>query len=201
MVLLVTSTSVAQRAPPERRCQVKCSSDGQVCNPAKSGVWPRSHAAPQHRNTREDAGTNVDSILKKVHEAELGRLAEARLVVTFLFSCNFWGFLVDSVSCDFFCLLVTLSVPLPHEGYQNPCLSITFFGLKLQMLRTTGFAVLYRLLVLCSMKREAHQRPAIPCHANCNPTLLLGLQGFATQHCSLGSGFCNLLQTSTLFSA
>ena len=53
------------------------------------------------------------------------------------FSCDFcillfcllviFGVFCGSGSCDFFCcLVVTFFVPFPEEGYQNPCLPITF---------------------------------------------------------------------------
>ena len=132
---------------------------------------------------------------------------EARLVVTFFCLLVPFGFLVDLVSCDFFRLLVTFFVTFPHEGYQNPCLLITFFGLKPQMLQNTVFAVLYILRVFSAKKREAHQRPISLCQANCNPTLLLGLR--VLQPPFQGLRFCKptfllgirFLQLSTPFRA
>ena len=106
---------------------------------------------------------------------------EARLVVIFPLTCIFWVFGGFSC-CEFFRLLVIFFVSLPQEGYQNPCLPIIFLGLKRQMPQNTVFAVLYILRVFCSKKREAHQRPISLCQASCNPTLFLGLYGFATQH-------------------
>ena len=49
------------------------------------------------------------------------------LGVNFCLPVTFGVFFMDSVSCDFFCLVVTLFVPFPREGYQNPCVPITFF--------------------------------------------------------------------------
>ena len=59
------------------------------------------------------------------------------------------------------------------------------------MLQNTVFAVLYILRVFCSKKREAHQRFVSLCQANCNPTLFLGVCGFATQHSFYGFGLCD----------
>ena len=98
---------------------------------------------------------------------------------------------MDLVGCDFVLLTRDFFCAVPHEGYQNPCLLTSFCGLKPQMLQNTVFAVLYILRDFCSKKREAHQRPISFCQANCNPTLLSWLSGFATQHSTQRSRFCN----------
>ena len=116
----------------------------------------------------------LQSLLPRPKPEEL-RLLLGEMVTSLgsTLSCDFFSaylqllaLLVDSASCDFFCcVVVTVLVPFPPEGYQNPCLPAIFFGLILQMLLNTEFAVRGRLHVLHWMRNETHQRPILPSRA------------------------------------
>ena len=116
---------------------------------------------------------------------------------------------------NFCCLVVMFFVPLPQEGYQNPCLPIALFAASNCKYCDIQYLQPSKSFKSRSMRHQVHQRPILPCRAlpsnqwrrshltNTDPARLQGrfrlLQpnipfrtlGFATQHSFEGLGFCN----------